>query len=197
MFKNIVKNTVAALVLAAPFVSFAAAPVSGSKFSHLHKPGFSIQLMNGSPDYAYYTKDHSYTMGLILANLEEQTLPPAGTRSQDTHTYGGFVRKNFKIDDNTQYGIGTSAKFYKGDYMADQDFRTDAYNVTPVYFAVEYFISPKVGISSSYKPFRLESTGTKNQVNSSGVTQSGKARAHVLKRTFLTSGSVQLNYIFG
>ena len=184
MFKNIVKNTVAALVLAAPFVSFAAAPATSSKFSHFHKAGFAVQLANGSPDYAYYTKDHSFVMGVYSSSgLYTDGTQTNGTSVKRTFNPGFFVRKMYKIDDNLQWGVGTSNNLYLKDSGYDTAYRSDAFTSKPVYLALEYFVSPKTGFSCSYRPFVYDSVGTDANHN------------HV--KSYGQSGSVQLIHIFG
>ena len=61
MLKNFAPKLIAAALLVSPLASFAQ-PSTGS-FSYYHQPGFSMQLASGI-DYAYYTKDHTYTVGI-------------------------------------------------------------------------------------------------------------------------------------
>ncbi|HAV93986.1 MAG: hypothetical protein CMF52_08980 [Legionellales bacterium] len=184
MFKNIVKNTVAALVLAAPFVSFAAAPATSSKFSHFHKAGFALQL-GGGIDYSYYTKDHTYTMGVYGLEYTGNK-NGAGTNSH-TLDPGFYVRKNFKINDQTQYMLGVSINTYKySTNSSGVDFDDSAWAIKAPYTGLEYFVSPNVGFSCSIRPFhyinqKLETAGSPN----------------VETFKYMTAGSFQLNYIFG
>ena len=181
MFKNIVKNTVAALVLAAPFVSYAAAPASGSSFSYYHKAGFAIQPNGGGIDYGYYTKDHTFALGVYGLDYENVK----GT-STPYHFYspGFFVRKNFKIDNQTQYGVGISVNAYKGESSAGVDY-DDAYAVKAPYFAIEYFATPKVGFSFALRPFWYQ--------NKTVVGNGAKQETY----KYMKAGYAQMNYIFG
>ena len=181
MFKNIVKNTVAALVLAAPFVSFAAAPASGSSFSYYHKAGFAVQAGGAGVDYAYYTKNHTFTMGVYgLDYLNNRN----NTVVYHQYSPGAYVRKNFKIDNQTQYGIGISANRFMGENSSGTDY-DNAWGIKPAYIAIEYFATPKIGFSISLRPF--EYTNKKAGTNTQNVEE----------YKYLKAGRAQINYIFG
>ena len=178
MLKNFASKLIAAALLVSPLASFAQ-PSTGS-FSYYHQPGFSMQLASGI-DYAYYTKDHTYTYGVYGLTYIYQV---GGTDVDGFNELnpGFFFRKNYKIDKQTQWFIGTSWNSYYLQNTKGVDYKSDAFGTKPIYTGFEYFASPKVGVSASIRPFVYQDWGTD--------------AASKQTYTYVTSGAVQFNYIF-
>ena len=172
------KKTLALSLLALPFMGSAAAPVTNSKaFSHYHQAGLAVQIAGGEADYAYYTDNHEWVFGFGGLNYEKVN------STTDAFHPGIFVRKNMQvIDERTVFGIGTNAYMRTGQ-KDGVDISSGSYSITPVYFGLEYALSPHFALWMSLKPY----TYTKTKFDNGTKETSEK---------YFKAGSIQLAYIF-
>jgi len=127
------------LLMALMCVSF----LASSSFAFADGKRFGVQFGSGM-DFGgvYYGKDHLWAAGAKMGYNEMETTVEGVDFDADSLTYSIFARKNWKIKNNTYYGLGLSVAWQDGEIsanLADKKLTLDVeeWSIAP-YFIIDY-----------------------------------------------------------